>query len=122
MHCLRAFRYEPEVTQHLKDEQSRQIKMNKGFDGKTAATKEREAPRKDDCTIIVHGLKVETDELTIYKSFTKVGKVRDVQILKDNNTNQDRKGKGIAFVEFYDSETVEKALELTGVMVDGRAR
>ena len=54
-------------------------------------------------TIIVQGLKPETDERTIYQFFAKCGKVRDVQLLRDNNSFQDRKGKGVAYVEFYDT-------------------
>jgi RNA recognition motif-containing protein len=115
--------YAPEVDEHIEAERARQrTQISKMKNDKTtAATKERDDPRKDDCTIIVQGLKPETDERTIYQFFAKCGKVRDVQLLRDNNSFQDRKGKGVAYVEFYDTVSVLQAQQLNGQLLEGRA-
>ncbi|XP_076110737.1 RNA-binding protein 39-like isoform X2 [Mytilus galloprovincialis] len=42
--------------------------------------------------------------------FSSVGKVRDVRLIMDNKT---RRSKGIAYVEFYDTESVPLAIGLT---------
>merc|ERR1719181_557203 len=74
----------------IREERSRQQQQKHKYDGKTAATRERQAPRSDDRTVIVQGLKPETDERQIYMFFAKCGKVRELQILKDNNSFKDR--------------------------------
>ncbi|XP_013379319.1 RNA-binding protein 39 isoform X1 [Lingula anatina] len=43
--------------------------------------------------------------------FSSVGKVRDVRIITDNKT---RRSKGIAYVEFYESDSVPLAIGLSG--------
>ena len=98
-----AINYAPDVDEQLEQERARQRnKISKiRNDTATVAKKERDDPRKDDCTIIVQGLKAETDERQIYQFFAKCGKVRDVHLLRDNNSNNDRRGKGVAYVEFY---------------------
>jgi RNA-binding protein 39 len=40
-----------------------------------------------------------------------VGKISDIKIVRDSKTG---KSKGIAFVEFFQSESIEKALLLNG--------
>lgn len=45
-----------------------------------------------------------------------VGKVRDIRIVRDSRTN---KSKGVAYVEYFSSESVNKAIGLTGKEIDG---
>ena len=49
--------------------------------------------------------------------FSSVGKVRDVRIITDNKT---RKSKGIAYIEFGGTESVQLAMGLTGQLLKGR--
>jgi RNA recognition motif-containing protein len=111
------------VDESLNEERSRQQaeKSKKKYDdSRTKRTQERMEPRNDDCTVMIQGLKAETDERQIYQFFAASGKVRDVQILKDNNSFSDRRSKGVAFVEFYEIASVYKARKLNGQQLDGR--
>jgi len=46
----------------------------------------------------------------------KVGKIRDIKLIKDA---KNKKSKGVAYVEFYDKESVENAISLTGSILRG---
>ena len=73
---------------------------------------------RDDCTVLVQGLHPSTDEFEIYEFFSKEsGKVRDVQIVKDPKT---RVSRGVAYVEFYLSDSVLRALACNGQLLAGR--
>lgn len=48
--------------------------------------------------------------------FSPVGKVRDVRLITDPRT---KRSKGIAYIEFRDVDSVEKAISLTGQRILG---
>lgn len=48
--------------------------------------------------------------------FTKVGKVRDVHLIRDSKSHR---SKGIAYIEFYEIESASRALEMSGSKLDG---
>eukprot|EP01080_Neovahlkampfia_damariscottae_P004806 gene4806-8392_t len=66
-------------------------------------------------TIFVYNLSVETNEKQIALFFNKVGRIRDVKLIKDRFTNR---SKGFGFVEFTEASSVEEALRLTGKKLD----
>ena len=71
-----------------------------------------EEARREDMTILVYCLPLKAKERDIWNFFYKnnVGKIRDIQIIRDIRS---RKSKGIAYVEFYTAESVQKALLMT---------
>lgn len=73
--------------------------------------------RRDDCTILVLGLHPSADERDVYEYFSReAGKIRDVQVIKDSRTG---KSKGVAYVEFYLSDSILKALACNGQVMKG---
>jgi len=46
----------------------------------------------------------------------KVGKVRDVRLIADRNS---KRSKGFGYIEFYERESVQAALGLTGTQWNG---
>lgn len=48
--------------------------------------------------------------------FTKVGRVRDVHLIRDSKSHR---SKGIAYIEFYEIESASRALEMSGSKLDG---
>ena len=76
-----------------------------------------EQARRDDCTILVLGLHPTADERDVYEYFSReAGKIRDVQVIKDSRTG---KNKGVAYVEFYLSDSIIKALACNGQLLKG---
>lgn len=63
-------------------------------------------------TIIVYCLPLKAKEKHIWKFFYDqgCGKMRDIKIIRDARSNR---SKGVAYVEFYNSESVERALLLS---------
>lgn len=62
---------------------------------------------------------LKAEEREIYNFFTKagVGKIRDVRLIRDQRSG---KSKGIAYVEFYTSESVLMAMSLSGQQLEGQ--
>lgn len=77
-----------------------------------------EEARKQDNTVIVTSLRSKANERDIYDAFKKVGQVNDIKIIKDQKT---QRSKGIAYVEFYLQEAVNKAVKHPGIEVCGSA-
>ena len=73
-----------------------------------------EEAKREDLTVLVYCLPLKAVENDIWGFFKKemCGKVRDIRIIKDPRS---LRSKGVAYVEFYTSESVQKAL-----MTDGR--
>jgi RNA-binding protein 39 len=73
------------------------------------AEKEMEEAKREDHTIIVYCLPLKAKEKHIWKFFYDggCGRVRDIRIIRDNRSG---KSKGVAYVEFYTSDAVERAL------------
>ena len=80
--------------------------------------KELEDARRDNLTVLVINLNLRCLEREIYLFFAEyAGKVRDIQIVRDSKSG---KPKGVAYVEFYEQESVIKALGLTGQSINGQ--
>lgn len=77
------------------------------------AKKQAEEAQREDCTVQCIRVHLNATERDIYSFFVRanVGKVRDVRLIKDQNTG---KSKGVAYVEFYTPESVLLAMALSG--------
>jgi RNA-binding protein 39 len=71
-----------------------------------------EEAKREDHTILVYCLPLKAKEKDIWNFFSKAacGKIRDIRIIRDARSG---KSKGVAYVEFYTSEAVQKALTLS---------
>ncbi|KAJ1986763.1 splicing factor [Dimargaris cristalligena] len=67
--------------------------------------------QRDARTIFVMQLSGRIRRSDLYHFFAKVGRVRQAQIILDRYSGR---SKGIGYVEFYDKDTVEAALQLNG--------
>lgn len=77
------------------------------------AKKQAEEAQREDCTVQCIRVHLNANERDIYEFFVKakVGKVRDVRLIKDQKTGR---SKGVAYVEFYTPESVLLAMALSG--------
>lgn len=77
------------------------------------ARRQAEEAQRDDCTVLVSRIHLNVDERAIFKFFSasKVGKIRDVRLIRDQRSG---KSKGIAYVEFYTPESVLMAMAMSG--------
>ncbi|ESN95932.1 hypothetical protein HELRODRAFT_114532 [Helobdella robusta] len=66
---------------------------------------------RDARTIFCMQLSTKLRPIDLKDFFGKLGKIRDVRLIMDNRS---RRSKGIAYIEFQDTESVAKALELSG--------
>ena len=84
------------------------------------AKKQAEEAQRDDCTVLVQRLHIKADERDVYNFFAAagVGKVRDVEVIRDPKT---KKSKGVAYVEFYTPDSVLKSMTLSGQYINGQA-
>lgn len=85
-----------------------------------AAKKQAEDAQRDDCTILVLRLHIKANEKDIYSFFSAaaVGKIRDIQLIRDPKTGS---GKGVAYVEFYTPDAVLKSMALSGQQINGQS-
>ncbi len=62
-------------------------------------------------------MKSRVDEQQLYKFFCKnqAGKIRDIRIIRDKKTG---KSKGIAYVEFYESDAALRSMALSGKEIE----
>lgn len=58
------------------------------------------------------------DESQLREMFSSYGEIQDIALIKDRETGR---SKGFAFITFASQQAAEKALELNGKDVDGRA-
>ena len=72
-------------------------------------------------TIIVYCLPLKAKEKDIWNFFCKAvcGKIRDIRIIRDVRSGR---SKGIAYVEFYNAESVQKALTMTDMPFELKGR
>ncbi len=70
-----------------------------------------EDAKREDHTVLIYCLPLKAKEKHIWNFFNKaaVGKIRDIRIIRDAKSGR---SKGVAYVEFYTSESVEKALTI----------
>ncbi|KAH7648375.1 splicing factor [Cryptosporidium bovis] len=74
--------------------------------------KDLEYSNRDDLTVLVLNLHLNAREYDVYDFFTSyAGSVRDIRIIRDNRSGR---SKGVCYVEFYNIESVLKALKLSG--------
>ncbi|KAG0326879.1 hypothetical protein BG004_002884 [Podila humilis] len=67
-------------------------------------------------TVFVMQLSARVRSSELHEFFTQAGKVRAARIIEDRNTGR---SKGVGYVEFYDEESVAKAIALTGQKILG---
>lgn len=68
--------------------------------------------------MLVINIHLSADERDIYEAFSEhAGKVRDIQCVRDARSG---KSKGVAYVEFYNQESVIKALAMNGFDLKGQ--
>ncbi|KND03989.1 CC1-like family splicing factor [Spizellomyces punctatus DAOM BR117] len=65
---------------------------------------------RDKRTVFVMQLAARLTTGELFDFFAPAGKVRDARIIADRNS---RRSKGVGYVEFYEEESVEKALQMT---------
>ncbi|KAK3825941.1 MAG: hypothetical protein J3Q66DRAFT_111706 [Benniella sp.] len=99
---------------HSRDRNSRRSKSPKGLSG--GRRKRSPSPPADDATcdrrtvfVMQLSARLKTSELEEF--FAKAGRVRAARIIEDRNTGR---SKGVGYVEFYEEESVAKAIALTG--------
>ncbi|KAI8059639.1 hypothetical protein BC940DRAFT_313241 [Gongronella butleri] len=71
---------------------------------------------RDRRTVFVTQLAQRLKNRDFHDFFSQAGRVRDARIITDKNT---RRSKGVGYVEFYEQESVAKALELSGQKLAG---
>eukprot|EP00398_MALV-I-01_sp_L67-1_P000035 gene35-167_t len=106
----------PEREMRRKEREEREKRKNEE-ERQNEQAKLAEQAQRDDCTVLVMCLHHKAVERDVYEHFTKnCGKVRDIQLIRDARTG---KSKGIAYIEFYLQEGVQKALQCTGHTIMG---
>lgn len=103
-----------------KDEEERKKREVKALEEKLEeAKKQLEEARRDDATVQIINLSVRTEERKIYEFVKRhdCGKIRDIRIIRDSRTG---KSKGVAYVEFFSVESVNKAIGQSGKELDGQ--
>lgn len=102
-------RREEERTRREQERRERQLEEER--------QKQVDQAKRDDCTVLVMRLHHQASEREVYEYFSAAaGKVRDVQVIRDSRTNR---SKGVAYVEFYLTESVLKALACSGQLLMG---
>ncbi|CAA0807726.1 Splicing factor- CC1-like [Striga hermonthica] len=89
-----------------RDHESRKYKEKKEDAVESAAD-----PERDQRTVFAYQITLKAGERDVYEFFSRVGKVRDVQLIMDRNT---RRSKGVGYIEFYDAMSVPMAIALSG--------
>ncbi|KAL6525968.1 hypothetical protein OROHE_015492 [Orobanche hederae] len=74
-------------------------------------------PERDQRTVFAYQITLKAGERDVYEFFSRVGKVRDVQLIMDRNT---RRSKGVGYIEFYDAMSVPMAIALSGQPLMGQ--
>jgi RNA-binding protein 39 len=82
------------------------------------AKKQLEEARRDDSTCLILNLSIKCQEKEIYEFFNNhnCGKIRDIRVIRDPRSG---KSKGVAYVEFYSLESVNKAIAQSGNELQG---
>lgn len=84
-----------------------------------AARKAQEEDRKlnkEDYAIFVSQVHPKVNERDLFEFFSHVGRVDDIRLIRDPRTS---KSKGLCYVEFWDKESVGKAISLSGQLLGG---
>lgn len=94
-----------------KEREREREKRRKEEEKLSAADREAIEAERDTRTVFAQNLPTKATEDDIIEFFEKVGKVRDVRLIADRNS---RRSKGFGYIEFYEKESVQAALSLTG--------
>jgi len=78
--------------------------------------REQQDMERDQRTVFACQIHPKCDERDIFEFFSDIGKVKDVQLIRDNRTF---KSKGLCYVEFEDKASVAQALSLSGQSLGG---
>lgn len=80
-----------------------------------------EEAKREDMTILVYCLPLKAKEKEIWNFFIKAncGKIRDIRIIRDVRSGR---SKGVAYVEFYNAESVQKALAMSDMPFELKGR
>jgi len=102
-----------------KEEEERKKQEAKQFEEKmNEAKKQLEDARRDDSTCLILNLSIKSQEKEIYEFFNNhnCGKIRDIRVIRDPRSG---KSKGVAYIEFYAIESVNKAIAQSGNELQG---
>merc|ERR1719285_1010119 len=90
-------------------------RRRRGYDAGRAEERRKERHEKererDQRTIFAAQIHPKNEEREIFEFFSEVGKVVDIQLIRDTRT---LKSKGLAYIEFEDRRSVPHALALSG--------
>lgn len=80
-----------------------------------------EEAKREDMTVLVYCLPLKAKEKDIWNFFIKnnSGKIRDIRIIRDARSGR---SKGVAYVEFYNSESVQRALTMSDMPFELKGR
>ncbi|KAG0370245.1 hypothetical protein BGZ54_007146 [Gamsiella multidivaricata] len=100
---------------YSRDPSSRRSRSPRGYGGHSRRRRSPSPPADeatcDRRTVFVMQLSARLRSSELEAFFSQAGKVRAARIIEDRNTGR---SKGVGYVEFYDEESVGKAIELTG--------
>jgi len=102
-----------------REEEERKKQEAKQFEEKmNEAKKQLEDARRDDSTCLILNLSIKSQEKEIYEFFNNhnCGKIRDIRVIRDPRSG---KSKGVAYIEFYAIESVNKAIAQSGNELQG---
>lgn len=71
---------------------------------------------KAEYTVFVAQIHPKVDEKDLFEFFSHVGRVEDIRLIRDQRT---QKSKGLCYVEFSETESVHKAVALSGQLIGG---
>jgi RNA-binding protein 39 len=71
---------------------------------------------KDEYTVFVAQIHPKVNERDLFEFFSHVGRVEDIRLIRDQRT---QKSKGLCYVEFWEKDSVGKAVTLTGQLLGG---
>lgn len=80
-----------------------------------AEADEREKCREE-YTVFVSQVHPKVDERDFFEFFSHVGRVEDIRLVRDART---QRSKGLCYVEFWEKDSVLKAVALTGQLLGG---
>jgi RNA-binding protein 39 len=70
---------------------------------------------RDEYTVFVSQIHPKVDERDLFEFFSHVGRVEDIRLIRDSA----HKSKGLCYVEFWERESINKALALAGQLIGG---
>ncbi|XP_008784182.2 RNA-binding protein 39-like [Phoenix dactylifera] len=106
---------ERELEKEMMEKESRRFKEKK------EAVEPEVDPERDQRTVFAYQMPLKATERDAYEFFSKAGKVRDVRLIMDRNSDRNsRRSKGVGYIEFYDAMSVPMAIALSGQLLLGQ--